>query len=162
MLCRKTNVRITVEGWKNTECFYAYLYVSGFSFVRSNHVHTDNGSRRVFRYGDIWRTNQINSLLCRFEWPYLWRNYRTNLRRSILNTFLWSKLFWNKYVRKNTFRTEERTEWAWYIIENNSKNQKQSFLWELLFQKLQNVTRFWYIVRVLWEEREILEIHLKI
>ena len=46
------------------------------------------------------------------------------------------------YVRKNTFRTEERTECSLYIIENNFKNQKQSFLRELLFQKLQNVTRF--------------------
>ena len=38
------------------------------------------------------------------------------------------KLFWNKDVRKNKFRTEERTECPVYIIENNSKNQKQSFL----------------------------------
>ena len=37
---------------------------------------------------------------------------------------------------------EERTECSLYIIENNFKNQKQSFLRELLFQKLQNVTRF--------------------
>ena len=38
------------------------------------------------------------------------------------------ELFWNKYVQKNVFQTEERTKCAWYIIENYSKNQKQSFL----------------------------------
>ena len=26
---------------------------------------------------------------------------------------------------EKTFQTEERTECAWYIIENNSKNEKQ-------------------------------------
>ena len=38
------------------------------------------------------------------------------------------KLFWNKYAQKNEFWTEERTKWSWYMIENYSKNQKQSFL----------------------------------
>ena len=104
---------------------------------------------------DTWKTNVINSLLCSFECPYLWRNYRTKLRTSIINTLLWSKMFWNKYVQKYIFWTKECTECPWYIIENNSKNQKELFLWEPLFQKLQNVTCFWYIVRVLWEEWKI-------
>ena len=38
------------------------------------------------------------------------------------------KLFLNNYVQKNKFWTEERTKCAWYIIENNSKNMKQSFI----------------------------------
>ena len=54
------------------------------------------------------RTSLTNSLLCPFECPYLWRNYRTKLRTSTINTSFLSKLFWNKYVRKNTFRTEEQ------------------------------------------------------
>ena len=29
---------------------------------------------------------------------------------------------------KNTFRTEECTECAWYVIENNDENKKQYFL----------------------------------
>ena len=57
---------------------------------------------------DIWRTKLMNLLLCSFECPYLWRNYQTKLRTSIINMLLWSKLFWNKYVRKYTFRTEEQ------------------------------------------------------
>ena len=51
-----------------------------------------------------------------------------HIQRHIIKWVDVIKLFWNKYVRKNTFWTEERTECAWYIIENNSKNQKESFL----------------------------------
>ena len=63
------------------------------------------------------------------------------------------KLFWNKYVWKNSLRIEERSKCSWYIIENYSKNQKQSFLYGLLFPKLQNFKRFWYIVRLFLEEK---------
>ena len=38
------------------------------------------------------------------------------------------KLLWNKYIQKNASGTEERTGCDWYVIENNSKNHKQSFL----------------------------------
>ena len=38
------------------------------------------------------------------------------------------KIFWNKYVRKNAFRTEERSKCSWYIIDNYYKIKKQSFL----------------------------------
>ena len=38
------------------------------------------------------------------------------------------KMFWNKYVPKKSSLTEECTKCAWYIIENYSKNQKQSSL----------------------------------
>ena len=37
---------------------------------------------------------------------------------------------------------EERSECSWYIIEKYSKIQKQSFLQELIFQKLQNFNFF--------------------
>ena len=56
----------------------------------------------------------------------------TNIKYFIMKWAVVIKLFLNKYVQKNTFLTEERTECAWCIIENNSKNQKQSFLLELL------------------------------
>ena len=36
------------------------------------------------------------------------------MKGSVIN-----KLFYNKYVQKNTFRAEDRTECAWFLIENN-------------------------------------------
>ena len=74
-----------------------------------------------WKFQDIWRNIFINSLLCTFECPYLWRNYRTKSRTRIINTLLWSKLFWNKYVQKNTFWTEEHT------LGNRSSNFSSKF-----------------------------------
>ena len=42
----------------------------------------------------------------------------------------------------NALLTEEHSKYSWYIIENYSNIHKQSFPQELLFQKLQNFTRF--------------------
>ena len=37
------------------------------------------------------------------------------------------KLFWNKYIQKTTYQTEERTERAWKTIENNFKIRNSRF-----------------------------------
>ena len=80
---------------------------------------------------DIWRNNRINSLLCPFECPYLWRNYRNKLRTRLINMSLWSKLFWNKYVRKTAYQTEQLTERAgkgiWTILKIRNSRFYENF-----------------------------------
>ena len=83
---------------------------------------------------DIWRTSLINSLLCPFEYPYLWQNYRTKLRTSTINTLLWSKLFWNKYVRKIHFELKNVQNVLGVLLITILKFRNNRF-YQLLFQK---------------------------
>ena len=69
--------------------------------------------------------------------------HNKHIKGHIVKWAIVIKMFLNTYVWKNAFRTEKHTKCSWYIIENYSKNKKQQFLYELIFQKLQNVTRFW-------------------
>ena len=98
---------------------------------------------------DIWRTNIKYLLLQPFEWLHLWRNYITKRRTIIINTLLWIKMMSLNYHEISTYenpcKTEELNEHACKGMKDCkiSKNEKQSFLWELIFLKLKNINRFW-------------------
>ena len=63
---------------------------------------------------------------------YVWKmHYELKNVQNVLYDLLWRKWILLNYkndVLKNALWTEERSKCSWYIIENYSKNQKQSFL----------------------------------
>ena len=68
----------------------------------------------------------------------------TIIKYHIMKWAVVIKLFWNKHKQKITLQTEERTQCAWYIIENNSKNKKQSPSYKLhALESRANIQRSW-------------------